>query len=76
MSQARVFRWWKHFKDGNKRLVDDVRSGRPSTAVSDVNIDKAKQLLKEDRKLSSRELSGSLNVSLGRGHLIVTVDKA
>jgi hypothetical protein len=36
-------------------VVDDTRSGRPSTAVTDVNIDKAEQLLKEDRRLSLRE---------------------
>jgi hypothetical protein len=74
MSRVTVFRWWKHFKDGNKRVVDDVQSGRPSTAVTDVNIDKAKQLLKEDRRLSLRELSGSLNMSLERVHHIVTVE--
>jgi hypothetical protein len=66
MSRATVFRWWKHFKDGNKRVVEDARSGRPSTAVTDVNIDEAEQLLK-DKRLSLRELSGSLNVSLEKG---------
>jgi hypothetical protein len=74
ISRATVFRWWKHFKDGNKKVVDDARSGKPSTAVTDVNIDKAKQLLKEGRRLSLRELSGSLNVSLERVHHIITVE--
>jgi hypothetical protein len=37
MSQATMFRWWKHFKDGNKRVVDDARNERPSTAVTDDN---------------------------------------
>jgi hypothetical protein len=74
MSRATVFRWWKHFKDRNKRVVDDARSGRPSTAVTDVNIDKAEQLLKENRRWSSRKLSGILNVSLERIHHIVTVE--
>jgi hypothetical protein len=38
-------------------VVDNSQSGRPSTAVTDVNTDKAGQLLKEDRRLSLRECS-------------------
>jgi hypothetical protein len=65
ISQVTVFQWWKRFKERNKRMVDDTQSGRPSTAVTDVNTDKAEQLL-EDRRLSSMEFFGSLNVSLER----------
>jgi hypothetical protein len=49
-------------------VVDNTSSGRPSTAVTDVNIDKAEWLLKEDRRLVLRELSGILNVSVQRVH--------
>jgi hypothetical protein len=38
-----------------------------------VNIDKADQLLKEDRRLSLRELSVSLNMSLEKAQHIITV---
>jgi hypothetical protein len=37
-------------------------------------IDKAEQLLREDRKLLLRELSGNLNVSLERVHHIIIVE--
>jgi hypothetical protein len=37
MSQAIVFWWWKHFKDGNKRVVDNAWNERPSTVVTDDN---------------------------------------
>jgi hypothetical protein len=37
MSQATVFWWWKHFTDGNKRVVDDAWNERPSTDVTDDN---------------------------------------
>jgi hypothetical protein len=70
MSRATVFRWWKHFKEGHRRVVDNAHSWRPSTVVTDVNNDKAEQLLK-NRRLSLRELSGNLNVSLERVHVIV-----
>jgi hypothetical protein len=42
--------------------------------VVDANTDKVEQLLKKDRKLSLRELLGSLNVSLERVHHIITVE--
>ena len=31
---AAEFQWWRHFKDGNMRVIDKARSGRPSTAVT------------------------------------------
>ena len=51
LSRAAVFQWWRHFKDGNMRVNDKARSGGPSTAVTDVNIAKAVELLENDRRL-------------------------
>jgi len=45
LSRAAVFQWWSHFKHGHTRVIDKARSGRPSTAVTDVNIAKAAELL-------------------------------
>ena len=72
LSCAAVFQWWRHFKDGNTRVIDKARSGRPSTAVTDVNIAKAAELLENDRRLKLRELSASLNTSFERTLHIVT----
>ena len=72
LSGAAVFQWWRHFKDGNMRVINRARSGRPSTAVMDVNIAKAAELLKNDRRLTLRELSASLNISFERTQHIVT----
>jgi hypothetical protein len=44
LSRAAVFQWWRHFKDGNTRVINKARSGRPSTAVTDVNIAKDAEL--------------------------------
>jgi hypothetical protein len=38
--------------------------GKLSTAVTDVNDNKAEQMLKKARRSSLREFSGSLNVSV------------
>jgi hypothetical protein len=68
-----VLQWQKQFKDGDKRVVAKAQSGRPSTVIADVITDKVEQLLKEDRRLSLRELHGTLNVSLERVHHTVGV---
>jgi len=72
LSHAAVFQWWRHIKDGNSRVIDKACSGRPSTAVMDVNIAKAAELLENDRRLTLRELSASLNISFEHTQHIVT----
>ena len=72
LSGAAVFQWWRRFKDGDTRVIDKARSGRPSTAVTDVNIAKTAELLENDRRLTLRELSASLNISFERTQRIVT----
>jgi len=48
MSSRRIVcRWERHFKDGNKEGVGDVQSVRTSTAKTDVNIKKVKELPKK-----------------------------
>ena len=71
LSCAAVFQWWSHFKDGNTRVIDKASSGRQSTAVTDVNITKAGELLENDRRLRLRELSASLNISFEHTQHIV-----
>ena len=72
LSCTAVFLWWRHFKDSNTRVIDKARSGRPSTVITDVNIAKAAELLENDRRLTLRELSASLNISFERTQHIVT----
>jgi len=72
LSRAAVFQWWRHFKDGNTQVIDEARSGRPSTAVTDVIIAKTVELLENDRRLTLRELSASLNISFECTQHIVT----
>jgi hypothetical protein len=62
VNHAAVFQWWRHFKDGNTRVIDKARSGRPSNAVTDVSIAKAAEPLENYRR-SLREPSASLNIS-------------
>ncbi|GFX59571.1 protein GVQW3 [Trichonephila clavipes] len=37
-SCARVFEWFKRFKDGRQDVEDDSQPGRPSTSKTDENV--------------------------------------
>lgn len=41
ISKARVFVWYKKFKDGTKSFTDDPNSGRQYTSINDQKIDKS-----------------------------------
>lgn len=63
MSRAAVFNWHKRFKDGRQNVEDDDRSGRPSTSRTDNNVDRVRQLLKSDRRLSTRLIGDELGLA-------------
>jgi len=45
MSRAIVYRWYVRFWDGREDVKDDARSGRPSTARTDKNVESLRRLL-------------------------------
>jgi transposase len=57
-----VRRWVKHFKDGNTEIVDQPRCGRPRTAATERNKQKVDELIRQDRKITFREIAAQLGV--------------
>ena len=53
MSRTRVFEWHKRFKEGCKEVEDDSRSGRLSTSRTEVNVERAKQIVHANRRLTA-----------------------
>ena len=54
MSRIRVFDWHKQFVEGREDVEDDPKSGRPCTSTPDTNIEKVRQLVRSDRRLTIR----------------------
>jgi transposase len=62
MGANSVRRWVKHFKDGNTDIADQPRCGQPRTAVTERNMQKADEFIRQDRRITEK-----LQVSLEWG---------
>ncbi len=64
MSYVQVTRWVKKFKDGQEGVDDDLRSGRPSTSRNEANVNRARELMNSDQRLSVRFLADTFYVDV------------
>ncbi|XP_037378888.1 protein GVQW3 isoform X2 [Talpa occidentalis] len=71
MSRARVFDWHKRFKEGREDVRDDARSGRPVTHRTDENIQKVKDLVCSNRRLTVRMMAEELHLDKETVRLIL-----
>ncbi|UYV66476.1 hypothetical protein LAZ67_4001822 [Cordylochernes scorpioides] len=65
MSRRRVFEWYKRFKEGREETADNERSGRPSTSTTPEKVDKVLELVREDRRITVREVAEEAGISFG-----------
>ena len=54
---AHSFRWVKAFKAGKFSVEDDTRPGRPKTSVTKANIAAVKIVVKQDARLSVKDIA-------------------
>ena len=62
-SYRTVAKWVAEFKDPERGFEDAPRSGRPSTAVSNENIQAVERLVMRDRQISVRRVTNQLDIS-------------
>jgi plasmid stabilization system protein ParE len=62
MGASNVRRWVKHFKDGNTDIADQPRCGRQRTAATERNKQKVDELIRQDRRITFREIVAQLVV--------------
>ena len=62
MSKTKVYRQYNRFQDGRE---DNERSGRPSTLTTDENVEKVKEIVMNDRRITIREVADDVGISIG-----------
>ena len=60
----RVYSWIQEFQSGRMDVTDRKSTGRP-TEIGDDHRDKLQRIVREDRRITKKELAEKLNVSYG-----------
>ena len=74
MSRTRIFEWHKGFKEGREDVVDDPRSGRPTTSRTNKNVERAREKVRSDCHLTVRMIANDLSMNRERVWRIITED--
>ncbi len=70
-SYRTVAKWVAEFKDPERGFEDAPRSGRPSTTVTDENIQTVERIVMRDRQISVCRVANELGISKTRVHEIM-----
>ncbi|VVC37570.1 Winged helix-turn-helix DNA-binding domain [Cinara cedri] len=74
MSRARVFEWFKRFKEGSSAVESDEREGSPSTSRNEEIIQKIQTAIQGNRRLTIMEISNEFQISFRSVQTILTTD--
>ena len=66
MSRTRIFEWDKRFKEGREDVEDDLRSGWPATNRTNENVERVREKVRSDRRLTVRMITDELSMNSER----------
>src|SRR5215469_4681012 len=66
MGRTQVFDWLRRFKEGRTSVESDPRSGRPSTSKNEEMIAKVRTIVRNNRRLTVREIADGCGISTWR----------
>ena len=69
-----VYKWFERFLSGCESVEDEERSRRPSTSKTQGNVERVTEMIRSNRRLTTREISEVLNISYGSVQNILTTD--
>ncbi|KAJ4448728.1 hypothetical protein ANN_00119 [Periplaneta americana] len=68
---AQVYAWHKRFSGGRDSIKDDVRSGRPTTATNEAIAQRVRNVVRDDRRKTIKEIAAKVGISVGSVHNVL-----
>ena len=65
MGRTQVFDWFRRFKEGRTSVKSDPRLGRPSTSRNEEMIAKVRTIVRNNSRLTVREIADGCGISVG-----------
>ncbi|XP_039966063.1 protein GVQW3-like [Bactrocera tryoni] len=62
LSKTHPYEWYKAFKKGRETVGDMPRSGRASTSVTDDSVEKVKEIIADNIRVSLKEIAHKLEI--------------
>lgn len=72
LSCTQCHEWYQRFKSGRTSIEDDPKPGRPSTSTNDDHVEKVHAVIRENRRLTVREVSKEVGICKSSCHTILT----
>uniref|UniRef100_W8CAR2 Mos1 transposase HTH domain-containing protein n=1 Tax=Ceratitis capitata TaxID=7213 RepID=W8CAR2_CERCA len=72
LSRARVHKWFKRFQEGREDIKDDDHPGPANTVVTETNIERVREFIKNEPDASLRHMEVELNMSKNSIQRILT----
>lgn len=63
LSRSQCHEWYQRFKSGQNTTEDLPKSGRPSTSTDDDHVTEVRTLVRENRRLTIREIAEEVGIS-------------
>ncbi|XP_046959645.1 protein GVQW3-like [Vanessa cardui] len=70
LSQKSVYKWYNRFTNSREDFEDDEPPGVAITSTSEDNIEVAKKIVLENRRVTIREVAEDVGISIGSCHTI------
>jgi len=74
MKKTAFYKWVKRFSEGRESVSEEERSGRPATSRTEENIAKVRQIVRENRRLTVRNIAEHVNIDREIVRKILTED--
>ena len=68
MSRMQRYEWFKRFKAGRTQSVP----ARPSTSTDHCHVERVREVIRGNRRLTAREVAQEMSISVGSCHAILT----